>query len=170
MNKMLKALLLIILSGVLLVSGCSAGSGSAGAQVGQPAPDCKLQNLDGQSISLSDLRGKPVLLNFWATGCPPCRAEMPHLQEIYEERAGRGLEVLAISIGESASTVKEFLQSQDLSLPVLLDTEGNTARRYNIGGIPTTFFIDSDGIIRQKVIGAFPSKGAIENQLGRILP
>ncbi len=141
-----------------------------GPEVGKLAPDFKLQNLDGQSISLSDLQGKPVLLNFWATWCPPCRAEMPYIQQIYEEWSDKGLEVLAIDIGESSSKVKEFLQSQGLSIPVLLDTEKNVAQEYNITGIPTTFFIDKDGIIQEKVIGAFPSKGAIEKNLSKIMP
>ena len=164
---MLKVVLLIILTGVLLVTGCSEPSG---ARVGEPAPGFKLQNLDGQSISLSDLRGKPVMLNFWATWCPPCRSEMPYIQEIYEEWSGKGLEVLAINIGESPSKVKEFLQSYNLSLPVLLDTKQAAARKYNVPPIPTTFFIDKDGTIQVKIIGAFPSKAAIEKNLNKIMP
>jgi len=77
----------------------------------------------------------------------------------------------SINIGESSSEVKRFLQIFDLSLPVLLDTKENVAQRYNIRGLlPTTFFIDSDGIIREKIIGAFPSKGAIEKYLNSIMP
>ena len=167
MNKMLKVILLIILTCVLLVTGCSEPSG---ARVGEPAPDFKLQNLDGQYISLSDLRGKPVLINFWATWCPPCRDEMPYLQKIYEEWSGKGLVVLAIDIGESHSKVKEFLKTHNLSLPVLLDTKENVGRKYNITAIPTSFLIDSDGVIREKIIGAFPSKGAIETHLNKIMP
>ena len=198
MNKILKVMLLIILTLGLLITGCSVGSSqespapAQGPEVGEPAPDSKLQNngpapargpevgklapdfqledLEGQSISLSDFRGKPVLINFWATWCPPCRDEMPYLQQIYEEWSGKGLVVLAIDIGESPSKVKEFLQSQELSLPVLLDAKENVAREYNITGIPTTFFIDKDGTIQVKLIGAFPSKEAIENQLGSIIP
>ena len=164
---MLKVVLLIILTWALLGTGCSE---PLGAQVGEPAPNFKLENLDGQFISLSDLKGKPVLLNFWATWCPPCRAEMPYLQQIYEEWSGKGLVVLAINIGDSHSEAKRFLQTNSLSLPVLLDTKKNVARKYNITAIPTTFFIDSDGIIRQKIIGAFPSKGAIETHLNKIMP
>ena len=167
MNEMLKVVLLIILTLGLLITGCSEPSR---AQAGEPAPDFRLQNLEGQSISLSDLQGKPVLLNFWSTRCPPCRAEMPYIQEIYEEWSGKGLEVLAINLGESPSLVKKFLQSQGLSLPVLLDTKQSAARKYNIQYIPATFFIDKDGIIQEKIIGAFPSKGAIEKYLGSIIP
>jgi len=78
--------------------------------------------------------------------------------------------VLAIDIGESPSKVKKFLQSQGLSLPVLLDTKKKVAREYNVPPIPTTFFIDKDGIIQVKIIGAFPSKGAIEKHLNKIMP
>ena len=167
MNKMLKVVSLIILTSLLLVAGCSAPSV---ARVGEPAPDFRLENLDGQSISLSDFRGKPILLNFWATWCPPCVSEMPYIQQVYEEWSGKGLVVLAVNIGESSPKVKGFLQAHDLSLPVLLDTKENTAEKYNITGIPASFFIDSDGIIREKIIGAFPNKGAIETHLNKIMP
>jgi len=167
MNKMLKAILLIILTWVLLVTSCSEPSV---ARVGEPAPDFQLQDLDGQAVSLSDLRGKPVMLNFWAVRCPDCRAEMPFLQQIYEEWSDKGLVLLAIDIGEGPSQIKEFLEANNLSLPVLLDSDKSVAQRYNIQFIPTTFFIDSDGIIQVKIIGAFPSKGAIEKYLGSIIP
>lgn len=164
---MLKVVSLIILTCVLLVTGCSAPSV---ARVGEPAPDFKLENLDGQSTSLSDFRGKTVLLNFWATWCPPCVSEMPYLQQVYEGWSEKGLAVLAINIGENPTEVKGFLQAHNLSLPVLLDTKENAARKYNITGIPTSFFIDSDGIIQQKIIGAFPSKEVIETHLNKIMP
>jgi len=167
MNIMLKVVLLIILTLGLLVTGCAAPSV---ARVGEPAPDFQLENLDGQSISLSDFRGKPVLINFWAVRCPACRAQMPYLQQVYEEWSGKGLVLLTINNGESLSKIEEFMQSQAFSLPVLLDTRGSIAQKYNITGIPTTFFIDKDGIIQEKIIGAFPSKGAIEKYLNSIIP
>jgi len=96
---------------------------------------------------------------------------MPYLQEIFEEWSDKGLVVLAIDVGESPSKVKGFLQSHNLSLPVLLDTRGNVAQKYNIRGIfPTTFLIDKEGIIQVKIIGAFPSKEAIEKKLSKIIP
>ena len=170
MNKMLTAIVVMILTSRLLITGCSAGSEPSIATVGKAAPDFELQNLDGQSISLSDLKGKPVLVNFWATRCPPCVSEMPYIQEIYDEWSGKGLILLAINIGESSSKVEQFLQDHNLSLPVLLDTGKVVARRYNIRGIPTTFFIDKDGIIQEKIIGAFPNKEAIENRVSKIMP
>ena len=180
MNKMLKLILPVILTLVLLLASCSAGpeplDGKSpavpvkGTQINNLAPDFQLQSLDGQTISLSDLRGKPVLINFWASWCPPCREEMPYLQEIYEEWTDKGLVVLAINIGESSSTAEEFIQSYNLSFTVLLDTEQDIAQRYNITGIPTTLFVDKDGIIQDKVIGAFQSTAQIENRLSKIIP
>ncbi len=175
MNKVLKATLPVILTLVLLLAGCSAGSepldGKSptvpvkGIQVGNLAPDFQLQSLDGQTISLGDLRGKPVLINFWASWCPPCREEMPYLQEIYEEWTDQGLVLLAINIGESSSKAEEFMQNHNLSFTGLLDLKQEVARRYNITGIPTTFFIDKDGIIQDKVSSVFQNKTQIENRL-----
>ena len=170
MNKMLKVIMLIVLTSGLIITGCSCGSEPQEARVGSQAPDFQLNNLDGHSISLSDLRGKPVFINFWATWCSPCRSEMPYIQEIYEEWSGKGLVVLAINIGESPSQVEEFMESQNLSFPVLLDTGKNIAQKYNIQGIPTSFFVDKDGVVQEKIIGAFPSKAAIEKSLSKIIP
>ena len=173
MTKMLKVMLVITLVSVLtpglVMAGCSPSS-AQGVEVGNLAPDFQLQNLDGQTVSLGNLQGKPVLINFWATWCPPCRDEMPYIQEIYEEWSDKGLEVLAINKGESSSTVEEFIQSHTLSFTVLLDTTQDVAQRYNIQYIPTTFFIDKDGIIQDKVIGPFQNKTQIENRLCKIMP
>lgn len=87
------------------------------------------------------------MLNFWATWCPPCREEMPLIQQVYEELSDKELVVLAINLGESSSKVKEFVQSYGLSFPVLLDTKQDIAQKYNIRGIPTTIFIDKNGIM-----------------------
>ena len=165
MDKVPRIIPLIILTLVLLVTGCTTVP-----QVGKRAPDFQLQNLDGETVSLSDLRGKPVFINFWATWCSPCRDEMPYLQEIYEEWSDKGLEVLTINKGESQSQVEQFMESEHISLPVLLDTNQEVAQRYEIQFIPTTFFIDKDGIIQVKIIGAFPDKAAIEKDLGKITP
>ena len=167
MNKALKIILAVILTLGLVITACSAPATSS--QVGQPAPDFQLQNLDGQSISLSDFKGKPVLINFWATWCGACVYEMPYMQEIYDEWSGQGLMLLAINVGEGSSTVKEFMQSHNLSLPVLLDADGAVFRRYNVMLFPTTFFIDKDGIVQEKIIGAFPNKAEIEKRLSKII-
>jgi len=169
MNKVKKLILLSILALVLLLAGCSP-TPTQGIKVGNLAPDFQLHDLDGKAVSLSDLQGKPVLINFWATWCPPCRAEMPYLQQIYEEWSVKGLALSTINIGESSSQVEEFLQSYELSFPVLLDTKQDVSQEYNIRGIPTTFFIDKDGVIQDIKVGSFQSKAEIESNLSKIIP
>ena len=169
MNKILKVILLLIVVSGLFIASCSTGT-NQNPVIGKPAPDFHYQDTDGQSVSLSDLRGKPVLINFWAMWCSPCRVEMPYLQQVYTEWSGNGLVFLAINNGDSASQVGEFMQSQGLSFPVLLDTRGSITQSYNIVGLPTTFFIDKDGIIQDLKVGAFLSVAEIESRLSKIMP
>ncbi len=159
---------LTILALGLMVTGCASGSSSV-ATVGQPAPDFTLPDLDGESVSLSDFEGRPLFINFWRINCTPCREELPYLQAVYEERQGE-LVMLNINIGDDASSIKQFLQNDGFSPSVLLDTDITVARIYAIPGTPTAFFIDKEGIIRAKVIGPFPSKGAIDSRLSEIMP
>ena len=114
------------------------------AQV-EVAPDFSLQTLDGRTVELSDYQGQVVLLNTWATWCPPCRAEMPDLEAYYREHQADGFVVLAVNSQESADTVAAFLEDHDFTFPVLLDTEGVVMNRYRIRGLPTSVFIDRDG-------------------------
>jgi len=172
-----------ILSSGLAIAGCSTNPespsrpGSAtpstppqvtGTGIGYLATDFTLQGLDGQTFSLSNMRGKPVLLNFWATWCGPCRSEMPLLQQVYEEYSSQGLIFVAVNIAENPAQVERFMQDNGLTIPVLLDTKAKVASTYNISGIPTTLFIDKDGIIKDKRIGAFTNKSEIEQGLKRI--
>jgi len=168
-NKILMLALIVILVLGLLMMGCSSRSEPKVAQVGGIAPDFKLQSLDGQSVSLSDFKGKPVLINFWASWCGPCAYEMPYLQEVHEGWSEKGVVLLAINVGESSSTVEKFMQKHNLSFSALLDTKKVVTQRYNIVAFPTTFFIDKDGVIREKIIGAFPNKEEIENRLAKIV-
>ncbi len=176
MKKVLMiAVLLLILSvafsGILL-SGCG-GSGPAteyGPKIGKLAPDFKLISLDKQEVSLSDFRGKPVLINFWASWCGPCRIEMPFLQEIHEKWAGKGLVVLGVNLQENPTTVKKFVENAGLTFPILLSPGNAVPLSYNVRGIPATFLIDADGVIRDIKIGAFSGVGEIESKLGKIMP
>ncbi|MFC1969339.1 TlpA family protein disulfide reductase [Chloroflexota bacterium] len=121
-------------------------------------------------VSLSDLQGKPVMLNFWATWCGPCRFEMPFVQEVFEDRgwSDQGLVLLTVDSGESSSKVGEFMKDNDYSFPVILDTKRNIVQKYSVRGIPTTFFIDKEGIIKDVKIGAFPNKSELESKLSII--
>lgn len=177
MNKLLKVISAIILLSMLgsglVLAGCSSGSTSEeGSETDSLAPDFQLSSLDGQTISLSDFRGNPVLLNFWATWCGPCQYEMPFLQELYEDEewSQKGLVILTVDIGEHPAKVKYFVEGLSLSFMVLLDIDQDVALKYNIRAIPTTFFIDKDGIIQETKIGAFTDKAEIEKRLGKIIP
>jgi len=172
--------LLMLLALAILVASCSAPEAVElpqvvavpqaveAPQVGEPAPDFQIISSNGQPGSLSDFHGKPVLINFWATWCSPCRSEMPYIQQVYEEWSGQGLVVLAINIGESSSQVERFIQAYNLSFPVLLDMAGKVAEQYNIRYIPTTYFVDGSGIIRDIRIGPFSSAAEIEDILTKI--
>lgn len=119
-------------------------------QVGKPAPDFELTDLDGETVRLSDLQGKPVLLVFGATWCPPCRAEAPLVQEVHEDHPE--MIVIWVDMEETASTVRTYVKKAGLTHRVLLDTSGRVAELYHIYAIPTSFFIDSDGILRAMLI------------------
>ena len=169
---LLESILATILIGSVITTGCSEDLGAVrGPEIGNLAPDFQLNNLDGQLVSLSDFRGKPVLVNFWATWCPPCRAEMPLIQNTFTDKkwAGEGLVVLAIDIGESPPTVREFVKNYGLTFPVLLDIARDVSLEYYVRGIPTTFFIDREGIIQDMRIGPFSGVTEIERSLGKII-
>lgn len=118
------------------------------------AIDFKLKDLEGKELSLSDLKGKKVFLNFWATWCPPCKAEMPEIEELYQETKDSDLVIVAIEIGEPLDTVKSFIDSNKYNFKVLLDLNQNVASQYGITSIPTSYFIDVDGNIISKSLGA----------------
>jgi peroxiredoxin len=161
-----------ILAAVLTLVGCSGGTTTEQVpEQGGTAPDFTLKSLDGQTVSLRDFRGKTVLLNLWATWCGPCLSEMPFLQEVSEDPdwAERGLKVLAVNLGESSAAVRQFMDENRLSFRVLLDTENEVGVRYNARYIPTTFFIDKNGIIRDIKIGAFAGKPDIDRYIINML-
>ena len=125
-------------------------------EIGKPAPDFVLQDLDGNLVRLSDFRGKTVVLNFWATWCPPCRAEMPALQAMYDQRLPQDdFVVLAVDLlfEDSAGAVTDFVDDFELTFPVLLASEESVVRRYGVRGLPATFFIDRDGVLRDRALG-----------------
>lgn len=131
-----------------------AVSGGERPAEGELAPDFTLTTPGGEPVALSDFRGKTVVLNFWATWCPPCRAEMPELQQVWEERGeGRDLVVLAVDVEESADAVTDFVENFGLTFPVALDADGSVADRYGLPGLPSTFFIDAEGVLRSQVLG-----------------
>jgi len=117
------------------------------------APDFKLKNLEGQDISLSDFKGKVVFLNFWATWCIPCRKEMPSMEKLYQEFKDAGLVVLAINHRENLEKIKPFVEEMKLSFPILLDSEGKTSADYTVRGLPTSYFVNQEGVLIGGALG-----------------
>lgn len=134
------------------------------ATVGQVAPDFALPTLGGQTARLSDYRGQVVLVNLWATWCPPCRMEVPELVSAYNRYKGRGFTILAINQGEGRGEVQAFAGEHGMSFPVLLDLERAILSAYRTRGIPTSFLVDRQGVLRQVVVGALD-----EEQLSRLV-
>lgn len=119
------------------------------------APGFTLQNLIADDVSLSDYRGKLVLLNFWATWCMPCRQEMPGMERLWQRYRDKGFAVLAVSTDEGASSrVKSFVKRLQLSFPVVLDPESTVSDRYQVSGLPVSYLIDQEGRIAAKVTGS----------------
>ncbi len=122
---------------------------------GKVAPDFTLTDTQGNEVTLSDLRGQVVLVNFWATWCPPCRQEMPSMEELYQQLKSRGVELLAINIEENGpKVVADFLTSRSHSFPILFDSQAQVQRLYHVSRFPETFIIDRNGNIVEHVVGA----------------
>ncbi len=109
------------------------------------APEFDLQGPTGEPQRLIDHRGKPVILNFWATWCPPCRAEMPSMQRAHETLAEEGISVIAVNVGEDAETIARFLSETDVDFPIPMDIDSEVVQSYPVKGLPTTFVIDPEG-------------------------
>lgn len=127
---------------------------SVGMEKGNLAPDFELQNIEGKSIKLSSLKGKKVIVNFWASWCPPCRLEMPEMENYYAKN--NGIEILAVNLTtaeKSRADVPAFLKANGITFPVLLDENGEAAQLYNISSIPASFILDTKGVIQQKIVG-----------------
>lgn len=137
--------------GALVLIGLAAcggeGSLARAPQVGDPAPALSFASLDGDTIALTDLAGSPVLLNLWATWCPPCRAEIPYLQSIHEEYGPLGLRVVGISADNAGALdqVEEFLGEAGVSYDNLLDPRGESMEVFRLMGLPATYLIDRNG-------------------------
>ena len=150
----------------------TAGLVSCQGQVasdGQMAPDFTLRDLDGQPFRLSDTKGKVVILDFWATRCPPCRRELPSFESLYREYKDRGLVIVGISLDRGAvSAVKLFVETNGISYPILIGDQGITGLYGGIRYIPTTFMIDREGRVREKFVG-YRSKEVFESAIKELL-
>lgn len=146
--------LLFLLSGILLLILSACQSDKPTPQPLEQAPDFMLTSLSGQKVRLSELRGKVVLLNFWATWCPPCREEVPSLARLANAMSNTDFQMITVAIDkEGRKAVDEYFQHAGVRLTTLLDPTGDVGKSYGITGVPETFIIDKHGLIKKKVIG-----------------
>lgn len=140
-------------------------------QAGFLAPDFTLTTLDGQTVSLSTLRGRVILLNLWASWCPPCKAEMPAIERTYQAYKEQGFLVLAVNstIQDSVESARTFITTNALSFPIPLDEKGIVTRLYRVQSLPTSYFIGADGIIREVVIGGPMSEALLRSRVESLL-
>ncbi|MGE5677128.1 MAG: redoxin domain-containing protein [Pseudomonadota bacterium] len=116
--------------------------------------DFQLEDLQGNKVSLSDFKGKKVFLNFWATWCPPCKAEMPDIEKYYQETKDTDVVILAVNVGDDKKTVESFIKDKGYNFRVLLDTTGEVSQMYRVSGIPTSYFINTEGFLDDGAEGA----------------
>lgn len=183
-----RGLLVAAILGLLITQGCATstqyteregqeGTGANGSEltpapeIGYPAPDFILSDIEGNPFRLSDLRGKVVFINFWATWCPACRAEMPEIEAVYQEYKDRDVVVIGVDLlvseilkGYDENDVRRFVQRGGYNWTFVLDTAGQVSASYKITVIPTSFFLDKEGIIRAVNIGPM-TKRAMEAKL-----
>ncbi|MCL2526378.1 MAG: TlpA family protein disulfide reductase [Coriobacteriia bacterium] len=173
----LGVVLVVVIAGALFLqsnagSGYSAldllpGSASSSIQ-GQEAPDFSFLGEQGHVEMLSDYRGTPVVLNFWASWCPPCRAEMPHFQEAFDLH-GNDVKFIMLNIDESIEVARAFADELELTFPLYFDESSEGALAYKITGVPETFFIDANGVVTQRFLGAIDTK-TITTSIEAMLP
>jgi len=159
--KIVKTLLLILCAAFLL-TGCGEKESSqpvvqdsTGTAKGQTAPDFTLTDMQGKHVSLSDLKGKVVILNFWATWCPPCKEEMPSMERLYRQFKDQGLVIVAVNVEKDGrGAVQSFLQRSPYTFPILLDSDAEVQNLYKVFRFPETFILDRNGMVVEKVVGA----------------
>ena len=156
----IKRWIVFSLLAVLAMSSWGCSMFAVGTEVGDLAPGFTASTLDGETITLDELRGKPVVLNFWATWCGACRYQMPFLQAAFEEK-GHDMEFIGINLRESSDKVRQVVEYEGVGYTIVLDGNGAIANSYNIRPIPVTFFIDEQGVIKYIRIGAFMSQAEL---------
>lgn len=169
---------LILIAGAIWiqVSAAPPGTTTAGEipapKEGFLAPEFTLGTLDGQTITLNELRGRPILINLWASWCAPCRAEMPAMQRVHEAYQEQGLIILAVNATnqDSLTNAASFASEHGLTFPILMDTTGEVSQIYQVRSLPTSFFVDPDGIIQEIVIGGPMSEALLRTRVENLLP
>ena len=162
MAKRNKAVQIIILAATLLLGGIAIFptlfESSAVPTVGSSVPNIKLQELDGEVRSLSDLKGQAVILNFWGSWCEPCKREMPALSKAYEQWKEQGVEIIGINYGEDELVVRNFAKQMGVTFPIWLDRKKTASKEFGIRPLPTTFFINPEGKVHHIKLGEVTSE------------
>jgi cytochrome c biogenesis protein CcmG/thiol:disulfide interchange protein DsbE len=167
------AVCLAVLAGWLVVDGGidrlrpRVGGQAGSVEAGQPAPAFCLESAAGGQECLGDYYGQVVLLNFWATWCVPCRAEMPEIESAYRAHRERGFQVLAINVQETEAEVRPFARELGLTFPAVLDRDAGVARAYLARALPSSFLVDRRGVLRYVRVGPLTST-MLEEQLGKL--
>lgn len=175
-NRRMAYLIILALGLVWIYLSKDSASSATTGPVAAPqkdflAPEFHLNTTDGKTVRLSDLRGQAVLINLWATWCPPCREEMQSIEEVYQEYRDEGFTVLAANMTyqDDPSRVVPFVEEQGLSFPILLDETGEMAHAYQMRSLPSSYFIRRDGTINEVVIGGPMSKALLRTRIEAIL-
>lgn len=163
-------IVIILMAGVLWTVASRVTTAQATRDRARRAtPDFTLDTLEGGKFKLADQIGQPVVVNFWATWCLPCRAELPAFEEVYRNNRAQGLVVVGVDVAESPDEVAQFVAEAGLTFPIALDTSGETTELYHIQGMPTTFFVGRDGQIKDMVIGGPLTQAAIESKVAELV-
>jgi peroxiredoxin len=166
MKSVLSAVSMLLLVGLLGMAGRPP-------LVGSPAPEITLKDLQGRDIRLSDFRGKVVLVNFWATWCKPCKEEMPAMQASYDKLRDKGFVVLAVNELEDTARVADHIRTHGHTFEVVMDHNNKVANRYGVVGLPASFLIDPEGIVRERISGSLLTEQRIAElfaQYGSVTP
>lgn len=141
------------------------------AREGFLAPDFTLHDAQGQAVRLSDLRGRPVLVNLWASWCSPCKAEMPAMQKVYEAYRDQGFTILAVNttFQDDRAGALDFAASRSLTFPILFDEDGSVSQLYQVRAMPTSFFVDREGIITRAVFGGPMPEALLRAEVVKLL-
>jgi peroxiredoxin len=156
----LKRIILLLVLAVVLVASCGD---KEKVEKGPPAPGFELKNLEGESVKLSDFKGKVVLLNFWATWCPPCIKEMPMFQDLYQKHKDKGFVILGVSMDKSKKIAQKFIQKEGITYPILMGNP-ELGAKYRVRGLPTSYIIGRQGHLLRQFMG-MPSKRKLEKVL-----
>lgn len=173
--RIISLLILLAGAGWIWISAATPGAVTQG-QIPAPregflAPDFTLMSSSGQEIHLADLRGKPVIINLWASWCPPCKAEMPALERVYQAYEDQGLQVIAVNATyqDTRAAADSFARSEGLTFPIVYDTDGSVSKEYQLQALPSTFFVGADGKIQTVVLGGPMSEALLRSKVEQLL-